>query len=330
VWSPREGCVCLTFDLDPSNHPPAERSARSTFPDLVNFRPARLRGWRRVFAHTADVFYARGIARPETGEVSSLSCEPTGGGGELVVALFEVPFSPEAVKAFIEREHVSQWTDRPIVHLLVKFQAQWDGTCFVLRLIPKHATAPSIRPRSFGLSLSSPRRWTAGRSGWRWVAGRGRTRHPFVCQPTTSHFLSSDLGWHRYPLIFQLTPPPHPHPPPHPPGAVRHEHRRSLPGHPLPPRRVGAAVGQVGRGTGVAGRRAAVQVRVWYCGFFCSRCLHAYGESMQSNPTQLQPNPCARAPSPMQKQGVPPPLRPGRQVLLPRGLRVIPGRHDAL
>ncbi|GBF99319.1 hypothetical protein Rsub_12100 [Raphidocelis subcapitata] len=82
----------------------SERSARSTFPDLGNFRPARLRGWRRVFAHTADVFFARGIARPSTREISSLSCEPRPR-AELVVALFEVPFSPLAVQAFIQREH---------------------------------------------------------------------------------------------------------------------------------------------------------------------------------------------------------------------------------
>ncbi|KAF8058915.1 hypothetical protein HT031_005483 [Scenedesmus sp. PABB004] len=82
----------------------SERSARSTFPDLQNFRPGRLRGWRRVFAHTADVFWARGIARPATREVASLSCEPCPG-SELVVSLFDVPFTPAAVAAFIEREH---------------------------------------------------------------------------------------------------------------------------------------------------------------------------------------------------------------------------------
>ncbi|KAK6930211.1 hypothetical protein RJ641_004305 [Dillenia turbinata] len=31
----------------------SERSARSTFPDLINFRVARLNGFRRVFAHAA-------------------------------------------------------------------------------------------------------------------------------------------------------------------------------------------------------------------------------------------------------------------------------------
>ncbi|RYR12976.1 hypothetical protein Ahy_B04g070219 isoform E [Arachis hypogaea] len=44
----------------------SETSARSTFPDLLNFRVARLNGFRRVFAHVAPVFFERGIAKPET------------------------------------------------------------------------------------------------------------------------------------------------------------------------------------------------------------------------------------------------------------------------
>lgn len=44
----------------------AERSARSTFPDLINFRVAKLNGFRRVFAHVAPIFFERGIAKPET------------------------------------------------------------------------------------------------------------------------------------------------------------------------------------------------------------------------------------------------------------------------
>ena len=91
----------------------SERSARTTFPALRNFRLGRVRGFRRVFAHrcggwvgavgvwawvggwvggrrvhgeegnsppslltlllpgAAEIFYERGIARPETGEVSA-------------------------------------------------------------------------------------------------------------------------------------------------------------------------------------------------------------------------------------------------------------------
>ncbi|URD88859.1 hypothetical protein MUK42_27310 [Musa troglodytarum] len=80
----------------------SERSARSTFPDLKNFRVAVLRGFRRVFAHVAPIFFERGIANEETGEVSSLSVEPCEG-EFLVVTVFEI--KREEVPAFIEREN---------------------------------------------------------------------------------------------------------------------------------------------------------------------------------------------------------------------------------
>ncbi len=58
---------------------------------LLTRPPPQLPGWRRVFSHTCPIFFQRGIARPATGEISSLSCEPALG-SSLVVALFEVPF----------------------------------------------------------------------------------------------------------------------------------------------------------------------------------------------------------------------------------------------
>ncbi|XP_017409852.1 uncharacterized protein LOC108322313 isoform X1 [Vigna angularis] len=67
----------------------SERSARSTFPDLANFRTAQLKSFRRVFAHVAPVFFERGIAKPETMEISSLSVEPCEG-ETLVVTMFEI------------------------------------------------------------------------------------------------------------------------------------------------------------------------------------------------------------------------------------------------
>ncbi|KAG2619820.1 uncharacterized protein LOC120665755 [Panicum virgatum] len=80
----------------------SERSARSTFPDLEGFRVAALRGFRRVFAHAAPIFFERGIAVEATKEFSSLSVEPCE--GELiVVTVFEI--KEEEVPAFIEREH---------------------------------------------------------------------------------------------------------------------------------------------------------------------------------------------------------------------------------
>ncbi|KAL0393293.1 UNVERIFIED_CONTAM: hypothetical protein Sradi_2552100 [Sesamum radiatum] len=80
----------------------SERSARSTFPDLINFRVAKLNGFRRVFAHVAPIFFERGIAKPETKEISSLSVEPCES-ETLVVTTFEIPRSE--IPSFIEREH---------------------------------------------------------------------------------------------------------------------------------------------------------------------------------------------------------------------------------
>ena len=56
---------------------------------------------------SAAIFWSRGIARPATGEISSLSCEEAGGeaGRALWVVLFEVPATPASVAAFTEREH---------------------------------------------------------------------------------------------------------------------------------------------------------------------------------------------------------------------------------
>ncbi|KAL1184228.1 hypothetical protein E1A91_A01G030400v1 [Gossypium mustelinum] len=79
----------------------SERSARSTFPNLLNFRVAKLKGFRRVFAHAAPIFFDRGIAKPETKEISSLSVEPCEG-ETLIVTVFEIQKSE--IPAFMERE----------------------------------------------------------------------------------------------------------------------------------------------------------------------------------------------------------------------------------
>ncbi|KAM7280014.1 hypothetical protein ACFE04_007148 [Oxalis oulophora] len=79
----------------------SERSSRSTFPDLINFRVAKLNGFRRVFAHVAPIFFDRAIAKPQTKEISSLSVEPYQG-ETLIVTVFEIQKSK--IPAFIERE----------------------------------------------------------------------------------------------------------------------------------------------------------------------------------------------------------------------------------
>lgn len=90
----------------------SERSARSTLPGLKNFRKARTVdskefSYRRVFAHTADVFFERGIADASTREVASLSIERVENTTTepMVVTAFEAPYDPETVAAFVAREH---------------------------------------------------------------------------------------------------------------------------------------------------------------------------------------------------------------------------------
>mmetsp|Transcript_2984 Transcript_2984/g.10774 ORF Transcript_2984/g.10774 Transcript_2984/m.10774 type:complete len:306 (-) Transcript_2984:608-1525(-) len=85
----------------------SRRSCLSTFGAVKDFRPARLKNYRRVFAHLAPIFIRRGIANLETKEMSSLSVEPCPG-ESIVVSLFEL--SSEEIGSFIEREHEFRFT----------------------------------------------------------------------------------------------------------------------------------------------------------------------------------------------------------------------------
>ena len=68
----------------------SERSSGLTFPNLVNFRLGRVPNHRRVFMHPAAIFFERGIAKMDTLEISSLSCEECDG-ASFVCSVFEVP-----------------------------------------------------------------------------------------------------------------------------------------------------------------------------------------------------------------------------------------------
>ena len=72
-------------------------SAASTFPELQKFRTGKVKGYRRIFAHTASIFFQRGLARLDTGEISSLSCE-SHPGEEIVVSVFEIPGNAAAIQ----------------------------------------------------------------------------------------------------------------------------------------------------------------------------------------------------------------------------------------
>ena len=81
----------------------SEESARSTCPALQNFRLGRVDNYRRVFAHPAGIFFARGIASLATKEMASLSAE-LAEGCSFRVSLFEVEDSAAAMARFVQRE----------------------------------------------------------------------------------------------------------------------------------------------------------------------------------------------------------------------------------
>lgn len=67
---------------------------------LQRCTPLQVDGFRRVFAHTAPIFFQRGIARLDTLEISSLSCEEAPS-HSIVVSVFDVPYSPDIVAVSI-------------------------------------------------------------------------------------------------------------------------------------------------------------------------------------------------------------------------------------
>ena len=88
----------------------SERSSRMTFPDLANFRLARVPNYRRVFGHPTSIFFQRGIADLETKQMSSLSAEFSENNKGFVASVFEIPNDDNVMKdgvpslAFLERE----------------------------------------------------------------------------------------------------------------------------------------------------------------------------------------------------------------------------------
>ena len=78
----------------------SEASARVTFPNLKGFRLARVAGWRRVFRHAAAIFFERGIAKPATKEISSLSAERADEGCGFVVSVFDIEVEGGDAQAF--------------------------------------------------------------------------------------------------------------------------------------------------------------------------------------------------------------------------------------
>jgi lysophospholipase L1-like esterase len=79
----------------------SEQSARTTFPNLTNFRIVCVQGYRRVFRHPAAIFFERGIANLETLQISSLSAEKHEG-SSFVASVFTI--EGETGENFLKRE----------------------------------------------------------------------------------------------------------------------------------------------------------------------------------------------------------------------------------
>lgn len=69
----------------------SEHSARSTFPNLSNFRLGRVPNYRRVFAHPGSIFFRRGIVTRVSMTFASISAEPWPDQPGFVCSVFEVP-----------------------------------------------------------------------------------------------------------------------------------------------------------------------------------------------------------------------------------------------
>ena len=92
----------------------SERSSRTTFPNLENFRLGCVNGYRRVFAHSAAIFVERGIADLASLQFCSLSAEPCEG-ASFVCTVFEV--EDEGMDRFREREEEFELVIVPVSSL---------------------------------------------------------------------------------------------------------------------------------------------------------------------------------------------------------------------
>jgi hypothetical protein len=68
----------------------SEKSSRTTFPNLINFRLGRVPNYRRIFAHPSAIFFKHDIHCMDTLQIASLSAEYSPG-DSFVCSVFEVP-----------------------------------------------------------------------------------------------------------------------------------------------------------------------------------------------------------------------------------------------
>ena len=140
-----------------------------------------MEGFRRVFAHTAPVFFERGIANSETREISSLSCEEAPG-RSIVVAVFDIEHSPTMVQA--------------------RAVASGSQGSFKTRMVPGQAPGSS-RDGSLGRPEFPPAVMTCGGSLHRWTCETTELNEKggVACGPCcwTAHRIAASAGM----LVFE-------------------------------------------------------------------------------------------------------------------------------
>eukprot|EP01135_Chromosphaera_perkinsii_P011185 Nk52_evm12s2356 gene=Nk52_evmTU12s2356 len=92
----------------------SESSARTSFPNLSNFRLGSVKGYRRVYNHVGLIFIEKGLVGPESLELASLCAEETNDPSvePMIVTVFEIP--DEEIPAFHERERFFQIRQVPV------------------------------------------------------------------------------------------------------------------------------------------------------------------------------------------------------------------------
>lgn len=98
----------------------SEKSARTTFPDLINFRRGRVRNYRRVFGHPGSIFFRNGIADLPTLQIAAVDAEYDPGNPGFVVSAFDIPNkegTDQPSRAFQKREAVYDFAKVPLLSL---------------------------------------------------------------------------------------------------------------------------------------------------------------------------------------------------------------------
>lgn len=108
----------------------SEKSARTTFPDLINFRHGRIRDYRRVFGHPGSIFFRNGIADLATLQIAAVDAEYDAGNPGFVVSAFDIP-NEEATDqpsiALQKREAVYDFARVPFTSLDGKESPENEG-----------------------------------------------------------------------------------------------------------------------------------------------------------------------------------------------------------